>query len=234
MKVFGKNVIYELLNSRHKVYELFLRSDVVEKDKHIRSLAKEKNLKITVYDKEKMNNVFKGLNQGYGAEIEEFKPYALEDVIDQNKKQLFIILDQLEDPNNLGAIIRSCDAFSVDGIIIPNKGNITLTDTVVKVSTGAIFYVPIIVVSNICNAIKKLQEKNIWVVGTDASAQMDLKDFKFDRNLAVVIGSEGFGMRDLVAKSCDYLVKIPMTGHVNSLNASVSAGIIISHLKTQS
>ena len=134
----------------------------------------------------------------------------------------------------MGAIIRSCDAFSVDAIIIPNKNSIGITDTVVKVSTGAIFHVPVVTVSNINQTIDKLKKNNFWVVGTDASAEQNISDIKNDRNLALVIGSEGYGISSLVAKNCDYLVKIPMTGHVNSLNASVSAGIMIYALMTQS
>ena len=143
-------------------------------------------------------------------------------------------MDKLNDPNNLGAIIRSCDAFSVDAVIIPNKNSIGITDTVVKVSTGAIFHVPVVTVSNINQAIEKLKKNNFWIIGTDASANQSISEIKFDRNFALVIGSEGYGISNLVAKNCDYLVKIPMTGHVNSLNASVSAGIMIFALVNQS
>ena len=181
-----------------------------------------------------MNQMFDGLHQGYGANIENFNNYALEEVINPNKQQLFLILDKLNDPNNLGAIIRSCDAFSVDAIIIPNKNSVGITDTVVKVSTGAIFHVPVVTVSNINQTIDKLKKNNFWVIGTDAHAKQSISEIKNDRNLALVIGSEGYGISNLVSKNCDYLVKIPMTGHVNSLNASVSAGIMIYALMCQS
>ena len=234
MKVFGKNVLYEAIKSNHKIYEIYLRDDVFKSDKEFVNMANKKNILIHVCDKHKMNQMFDGLNQGYGANIENFKEYDLDEVIKADKKQLFVILDKLNDPNNLGAIIRSCDAFGVDGIIIPNKNSIGITETVVKVSTGAIFYVPVIPVSNINQTILKLKKKNFWVIGTDASASKSIYDVKFDCNLALIIGSEGFGMSQLVQKNCDFLVKIPMTGHVNSLNASVSAGIMISALVNQS
>ena len=234
MKVYGKNVLYAALSSNHKIYEVYLRNDIYEEDKYIVSELKKRNIKIHLLDKGKMNQMFEGLNQGYGANIENFPPYTLEEVIDPSKKQLFVILDKLNDPNNLGAIIRSCDAFGVSGIIIPNKNSIGITDTVVKVSTGAIFYVPIITVSNLNQAIDKLKKHNFWVVGTDASATKSIYEVKNDCNLALVIGSEGYGMSYLVQKNCDYLVKIPMVGHVNCLNASVSAGIMISALVNQS
>ena len=234
MKVFGKNVLYEALNSNHKIFEVYLREDVAKNDTVILNKLNQKKIKIHILDKHQMNQMFDGLHQGYGANIENFKNYALEDIINPEKKQLFLILDKLNDPNNLGAIIRSCDAFGVDGIIIPNKNSIGITETVVKVSTGAIFYVPIVTVSNINQTIEKLKKNNFWVIGTDAGATQSISEIKNDRNLALVIGSEGYGISNLVAKNCDYLVKIPMTGHVNSLNASVSAGIMIYALMNQS
>lgn len=233
MKIYGKNVLYEALNANYKIYEIYLRNDVYEKDHHFVNKVKEKKIHINILDKQKMNQIFDGLNQGYGANIENFPDYSLEEVIDHNKKQFFLILDKLNDPNNLGAIIRSADAFGIDGIIITKKNSIGITDTVVKVSTGAIFYVPIITVSNINQTIEKLKKNNFWVVGTDACASNNIYDIKNDCNLALVIGSEGYGISQLVARNCDYLVKIPMVGHVNSLNASVSAGIMISALMNQ-
>ena len=234
MKIYGKNVLYEALNTNHKIYEVYLREDVAKTDVSFLNKLKQRNLKVHILDKHQMNQMFDGLHQGYGANVENFPNYSLEDVMDLSKRQLFLILDKLNDPNNLGAIIRSCDAFSVDAIIIPNKNSIGITDTVVKVSTGAIFHVPVVTVSNINQAIEKLKKNNFWVVGTDANANQNISDIKFDRNLALVIGSEGYGISNLVAKNCDYLVKIPMTGHVNSLNASVSAGIMIYALVNQS
>ena len=230
MIVYGRNVIYALLESNINVFEYFLRDDIYERDFKVVKLIKEKNIKLTVLNKEQMNNKFKGLNQGYGASIDEIPTYQIEDLIKPNKKQLFVILDQLEDPQNLGNIFRTCDAFSVDGIIVPNKGNIKITDTVVKVSTGSVFFVPLVVTANINNMITKLKKNNVWVVGTDMDGDITLKDLKFDRSLAIVIGSEGFGMRDLVKKNCDMVTSIPMTGHVNSLNASISCAIVVSHL----
>ena len=234
MKVYGKNVLYEALESNHKIYEVYLREDVAKNDTVILNKLNQKKIKIHTLDKHQMNQMFDGLHQGYGANIENFKNYALEDVINPEKQQLFLILDKLNDPNNLGAIIRSCDAFGVDAIIIPNKNSIGITDTVVKVSTGAIFHVPVVTVSNINQTIDKLKKNNFWVIGTDASAPQEIGQIKNDRNLALVIGSEGYGISNLVSKNCDFLVKIPMVGHVNSLNASVSAGIMIYALMNQS
>ena len=234
MKIYGKNVLYEALNSNHKIFEVFLRDDIYKSDFRFVEKLKKRNIKIHILDKHNMNQMFDGLNQGYGANIENFYDYSIEEIISKDKKQFVLILDKLNDPNNLGAIIRSCDAFSVDAIIIPKKNSVGITDTVVKISTGAIFYVPIVTVSNINQAIDKLKKNNFWVIGTDASATQSVYDVKNDCNLALVIGSEGYGISQLVAKNCDYLIKIPMSGHVNSLNASVSAGIMISALVNQS
>ena len=234
MKVYGKNVLYEALDANHKIFEVYLREDVAKNDVSFLKRLSERKIKVHILDKHQMNQMFDGLHQGYGANIENFNNYALEDVINPEKQQLFLILDKLNDPNNLGAIIRSCDAFSVDAIIIPNKNSVGITDTVVKVSTGAIFHVPVVTVSNINQTIDKLKKNNFWVIGTDAHANQNISEIKNDRNLALVIGSEGYGISNLVSKNCDYLVKIPMTGHVNSLNASVSAGIMIYALKCQS
>lgn len=234
MKVYGKNVLYEALNSNHKIYEVYLREDVAKNDTSFLKRLSERKIKVHILDKHQMNQMFDGLHQGYGANIENFPNYSVEELIDPNKQQLFLILDKLNDPNNLGAIIRSCDAFSVDGIIIPNKNSIGITDTVVKVSTGAIFHVPVVTVSNLNQTIDKLKKNNIWIIGTDANAPSEISQIKNDRSFALVIGSEGFGISHLVSKNCDYLVKIPMTGHVNSLNASVSAAIMIYALKHQS
>ena len=230
INIFGKNVLYEAVKSGQRFHHLYLREDVYEKDKKFLNMASRKGIKVDSLGKEKMNQLFPGLNQGYGAVIEDIRTYEISELICHEKKQLFMVLDQLEDPNNLGAIIRSADAFSIDGIIIPDKKNVGITPTVVKVSTGAIFHVKLAFVGNINQIIDKLKKENVWVVGADMDADINLKDLKFDRSLAVVIGSEGFGIRDMVKKNCDYMVKIPMTGHVNSLNASVSAGIIISTL----
>ena len=234
MKIFGKNVLYEALNSNHKFFEVFLRDDVYKSDVSFVEKLKKRNIKIHILDKHNMNQMFDGLNQGYGANVDNFYDYSIQDIVNPNKKQFILILDKLNDPNNLGAIIRSCDAFGVDAIIIPKKNSVGITDTVVKISTGAIFYVPIVTVSNINQAIDKLKKNNFWVIGTDASATKNVYDVKNDCNLALVIGSEGYGISQLVAKNCDYLIKIPMVGHVNTLNASVSAGIMISALMNQS
>mgnify|MGYP003890276753 FL=1 len=137
------------------------------------------------------------------------------------------MLDSLEDPHNLGAILRSADAFGVDAIIIPKHRSVGLNATVAKVSTGSIEHVDVVEVTNLTNTIKTLKDQGFWVVGTDADTDQTIHEINVDTNLCIVIGSEGKGISRLVKENCDYVVKIPMSGHVNSLNASVSAALVI-------
>ncbi len=230
MKIFGKNVLYAALDAKHKFYEVFLREDVSEKDFKFTQRIKNANIKLHILKPNEMDKMFKGLHQGYGANVHDYDDNRLEDIIDTSKKQLVLILDKLNDPNNLGAIIRSCDAFGVDAVVIPKNRSITVTDTVVKISTGAIEYVKICQETNVNQTIDYLKKNGFWVVGTDASATQSIYDTKFDTSLALVIGSEGYGISQLTQKKCDFLTKIPMCGHVNSLNASASAAICLSAL----
>lgn len=230
MKIFGKNVIYAALDAKHKFYEIFLREDIKEKDFKFVERINKSGIKLHILKANEMDKMFKGLHQGYGANVHDYDENKIEDIIDTSKKQLIVILDKLNDPNNLGAIIRSCDAFGIDGIVIPKNRSISVTDTVVKISTGAIEYVKICTETNINQTIDYLKKNGFWIVGTDASAKTSIYDIEFDRSLALVIGSEGYGISQLTQKKCDYITKIPMYGHVNSLNASASAAICLSAL----
>lgn len=230
MKIFGKNVIYAALDAKHKFYEIFLREDIKEKDFKFVQRINKADIKLHILKANEMDKMFKGLHQGYGANVHDYDDNKIEDVVDTSKKQLIVVLDKLNDPNNLGAIIRSCDAFGVDGVVIPKNRSVAVTDTVVKISTGAIEYVKICQETNINQTIDYLKKNGFWVVGTDASATTSIYDVKFDTSLALVIGSEGYGISQLTQKKCDFITKIPMFGHVNSLNASASAAICLSAL----
>ncbi len=229
MKIYGKNCVYEAIRAGHIIHEIHILKD--SKDKNFASMCHDKGYKVIYDDKKDMDKIFGPQHQGYGAKVKDYE-YADLDIAlkDTGKRKIFLALDGLEDPHNLGAIIRSCDAFSLDGIILPKNHSVGITEVAAHVSTGAIEYVPIIMVNNLTQSILKLKENGFWAVGTDASAEQTAADIDKSLNLVVVIGSEGFGISRLVAKNCDYMIKIPMTGHVNSLNASVSAGIIISEL----
>jgi len=169
-------------------------------------------------------------HQGVALEVNDYSYVSVDDIIKETKlKYPFIImLDGLEDPHNLGAILRTCDAAGVDGVIIGKNRSVRLNSTVAKVSTGAIEYVKVAEVTNLTNTIKYLKTKGFWIVGAEACEKSVLyTEVKYDMPVCLVIGSEGKGVSRLVSENCDYLVKIPMVGHVNSLNASVSCAILI-------
>lgn len=223
--IVGKNTILEAIKAKRKIYELYIQKGT---NQEILSLAKEKHIKVNVQDKQSLSQLLDGVHQGVGALVDDYRYKTLEEVMSLEKEhKFFVMLDSLEDPHNLGAILRSADAFGVDAVIIPKNRSVKLNATVAKVSTGAIEYVNVVEVTNLAQTMEKLKENGFWIAGTDASANQELKDIDTDTSLCVVIGSEGKGMHRLVKEKCDYHVKIPMIGHVNSLNASVSAGIVI-------
>ena len=165
-----------------------------------------------------------------------YKTWELEELLEsvpQGKQPLLVMLDGLEDPHNLGAILRTCDCIRADGVIIGKHRNVRLTPTVAKVSTGAIDTVKVSVVTNLVQAIKYLKKQGYWVVGTDFENSRDYREGQYDVPLVLVIGSEGFGISSLVKKNCDYCVRLPMEGSVSSLNASVAAGILLYQIHAQ-
>lgn len=223
--VYGKNSVREILKSERKVLKLYL----VNEDQEIENLAKAKKIPIEYSLKEEISQKVKGNHQGYLAVVEEYRYYDLS-IVDSFDSILpfVVILDSITDPHNLGAIIRTAEAAKVDAIIIPKNRSAEVNSTVTKTSTGATEHVRIIRVSNLNQTIKVLKEKGYWVVGAENTKDSILyTDLKYDFPVCLVIGSEGKGISQLVLKKCDYLVKIPMKGKINSLNASVSAGILI-------
>jgi 23S rRNA (guanosine2251-2'-O)-methyltransferase len=225
MIIVGKNTVIEAIKAKRKIYELYIQKGT---NQELQSLANEKHIKMKIHDKQTLKTMVDGGHQGVGALIDDYTYKSLKDVLEIEKEhKFFVMLDSLEDPHNLGAILRSADAFGVDAVIIPKNRSVKLNATVAKVSTGAIEYVNVVEVTNLSQTIDKLKDQGFWITGTDASATQEIKDIDTDTSLCVVIGSEGKGMHRLVKEKCDYHVKIPMIGHVNSLNASVSAGIVI-------
>ncbi len=178
----------------------------------------------------------KSNHQGVLVEVKEYQYSSLDEIIKscKNKPQpLVLILDGIEDPHNLGAIIRCADAFSVDGIIMKEKGQAAVNMTVQKVSTGAADFVKIAQVSNLSNAIRTLKDNGFWVYASDGSAKEDYSKVNFDGAIALIVGSEGFGISRLVLENSDFIIKIPMSGHVNSLNVSVATGILLSRVRNK-
>ncbi|MCK5761961.1 MAG: 23S rRNA (guanosine(2251)-2'-O)-methyltransferase RlmB [Candidatus Izimaplasma sp.] len=223
--ITGKNTILEAIKVNHKIYEIYIQKGT---NPELLLMATNKNLKIKELDKFNLSKILPPNNQGIGALVEEYKYKTLDYVIKKDKQnKVFVMLDSLEDPHNLGAILRSADAFNVDAVIIPKNRSVKLNATVAKVSTGAIEHVNVVEVTNLTQTIKTLKNNGFWVTGTDATTTQTIHDIDVDTNLCIVIGNEGKGISRLVKENCDYIVKIPMSGHVNSLNASVSAALVI-------
>ena len=224
--IYGKNTVKAALMNSGRSCKLF----TVKKNDEFINLAKKNKIEYEIVDNEFLNKLVGNNHQGVALEIKDYSYVTVDDIIKDTKLKypFVIILDGLEDPHNLGAILRTCDAAGVDGVIIGKNRSVKLNSTVAKVSTGAIEYVKVAEVTNLTNTIKYLQSKGFWVVGAEACSKSVLyTEVKYDMPVCLVIGSEGKGISRLVSENCDYLVKIPMVGHVNSLNASVSCAILI-------
>lgn len=226
MLVYGKNVAKELLKNKRKIKKVFLANNF--KDDEILSLLNKNNINIVYEEKYKIDRMEKGNHQGILLEIEDYKYIDEKNMLDNLPDNPFIvILDHLEDPHNFGAIIRTCEASGVDYIIVPKDRSVQINSTVMKTSVGALDNVNIVQVTNLNNTINKLKDKGLWVVGTDMEDSVLYDEIDYKIPTALVIGSEGFGMSALVKKNCDFIARIPMNGKINSLNASVAAGIMI-------
>ena len=232
-QVEGRNAVLELLESDRDINKIFISAG----EKHgsinkIMALAKEKKVIINEISKSKINQMAQTENnQGVIAIVPPYNYCEVDDILyiakHRGEKPFILILDGIEDPHNLGSIIRTAETAGVHGIIIPKRRAATVNSTVAKVSAGAVEYMKIARVNNINETINYLKENDVWICGTDMHTDKYYYDENFTGGIAIVIGSEGFGISRLVKENCDFLVKIPMKGKITSLNASVSAGIIM-------
>lgn len=232
-QIEGRNAVLELLGSGRDINKIY----VLEGEKYgsinkIIAKAKERKIIINEISRAKLNQMAQTENnQGVIAVVPPFNYCEVEDILEEakrkNTKPFILILDGIEDPHNLGSIIRTAETASVDGIIIPKRRAAGVNSTVAKVSAGAVEYMKIARVNNITDTINYLKENDVWICGTDMNTDKYYYDEDFTGGIAIVIGSEGFGISRLVKENCDFLVKIPMKGKITSLNASVSAGIIM-------
>ena len=228
MIVSGRNNVKEILKNnslKQMIKRIICSKNFNEKD--ILSLVEKSNLKIEYKEKYELDKLAKNNHQGIIMITSDFNYISLDDLLNFSKK--IVILDHLEDPHNLGAIIRTVEASGIDGIIIPKNRTVDVNDTVMKTSVGALFNVHISQVTNLNQTIKILKKKGFWIVGTDMDG-VDYRKVEYPDKTALIIGSEGFGMSRLIKESCDFIVSIPMNGKINSLNASVAAGIMIYEL----
>ena len=227
--IFGKNTIANALAHNDSIKELYMVPSF--QDERINKLLKQNKVKVIKKSNSEINALVGNVNhQGIVALCDEYKYLTLKQMIsklEHKENPLIVLLDGLEDPHNLGAILRSVDAFGADGVIIGVNRQVRLNSTVAKVSAGATTYVKVARVNNIVDSIRKLKDAGLWVIGTDGDAETMYYNQDLKGPLAIVIGSEGFGMGKLVKENADILIKIPMKGEITSLNASVSAGIVI-------
>ena len=229
--IFGRNPVKEALRA-NKVLRIFIVSNF--SDKEINLLLQEKKPPIRVISVSEMDQKCHGVHQGIMAEVKPYEYSDLDEIIRRSRKvevPIIVILDGINDTHNLGAILRSCDVFNVTGVLIPKHNQVPLNATVAKSSAGAINFVPVAQIGSINQTIQKLKDNGFWIVATDGSATIDYGQIKYDFPVALVIGSEGKGVSQLVIKNSDYVVKIPQYGHVNSLNASVAAGILLAKIR---
>ncbi len=223
MYIYGKNVVTEYIKNNKKIQKAYIYKNF--NDEFIISALQKRNIGIKLVEKRELDQLANGMHQGVILNVPDYEYANLEELF-VNENPLLVILDHLEDPHNFGAIIRTCEAAGVDGIIIPKDRSVSVNSTVIKVSTGAIDHIKIACVTNLNQTIKELKQNGFWIVGTDMEGT-NYDQIDYTGKLAIVIGNEGSGMSRLVQESCDFIAKIPMQGTVNSLNASVATGIIV-------
>lgn len=230
--IIGKNPVLEAIRSGRTIHKILL-SDAINKriEQDMMKQAKKNKVIVQKVPRKKIDQLTDGSHQGVLAYVSNYSYFTIDDILQNaaNRQELpfIMILDELEDPHNLGAILRTADAAGAHGIIIPKRRSALLTQTVAKASAGAIEHIPVARVTNIGRAIDYLKEKHIWVVGTDETGEKDYRTLDGHTAIALVIGNEGNGMTRLVKEKCDWLVQLPMQGNIPSLNASVAASLLM-------
>lgn len=230
--IVGKNPVIEALKSKRDINKILIAEGSQRGQmQQITHLAKESKVLVQFVPKKKLDLITDQNHQGVLAYVAAYKYAELDDLFqsaqEKNEPPFFLLLDEIEDPHNLGSIMRTADAVGAHGIIIPKRRAVGLTATVAKASTGAIEYIPVVRVTNMAQTIDELKEQGIWIAGTDAKGDQDYRNFDGTMPLGLVIGSEGKGMGRLIRDKCDFLISLPMAGKVTSLNASVAAALLM-------
>lgn len=231
--IMGRNPVFEALRSNREINKLWVNegsrggqmNELIE-------LAKKNGVLIQFVPKQKLDRlVNQGNHQGVVASIAAYNYAGMDKLFQRaealNEAPFFLLLDEIEDPHNLGSILRTAECVGVHGIIIPKRRSVGLTAAVAKASTGAIEHVPVVRVGNLAQTMDELKERGLWFVGADAKGKQDFREADYDMPVGLVIGSEGKGIGRLIKQKCDFLVRLPMKGKVTSLNASVAAGILM-------
>lgn len=231
--IAGKHSVLEAFKSGRTIHKIWIADNAQKHQVHpIVVEAKANGIVVQYTDRRKLDQMVEGVqNQGVVAQIAAYDYASVEDILakaaSKGEVPFLLILDEIEDPHNLGAILRTAECTGLHGIIIPKRRSVGLTATVSKISVGAIEYVPVAKVTNLAQTIEKLKERGIWIAGADGSAVQTVYETDLTIPMAVVIGNEAKGMGRLIREHCDFLVKLPMVGSINSLNASVAASVIL-------
>ena len=229
--IAGKNPVLEALRAGREINKVWIAEGVKKTGvEELMDLARERGVLVQFVPKQKIDKLAEN-HQGIVASVAAYNYAELDDLFAaakaKNEDPFFLILDELEDPHNLGSIMRTADAIGVHGIIIPKRRAVGLTAVVAKASTGAIEHVPVVRVTNLAQTVDELKERGVWIAGTDAKGSADYRKMDATLPLAIIIGSEGKGMARLLKDKCDFLYHLPMIGHVTSLNASVAAALLM-------
>lgn len=231
--ITGRNPVIELLKTDKNIDEILIaRGNLQGSIKKIIGMAKDKNILIQEVSKSRLDNITDGsIHQGVAALVTGFEYSNVDDILERARKKgedpFVIILDEIEDPHNLGAIIRTAECSGAHGVIIPKRRSAQVNQTVYKTSSGAVEHILIADVTNISDTISKLKDEGLWIYGSDMDGDSDYYDTDLKGSIGLVIGNEGKGITRIVKEKCDVLVSIPMYGNINSLNASASAAILI-------
>ncbi|MES5924626.1 23S rRNA (guanosine(2251)-2'-O)-methyltransferase RlmB [Bacillus cereus group sp. MG9] len=230
--IIGRNPVIEALRAGRDINKILVAEGAAKGQVQIvLALAKENKVILQHAPKKKLDQLVEGNHQGVIAQVAAYQYAELEDLFKlaekRNEDPFFLILDEIEDPHNLGSIMRTADATGAQGVIIPKRRAVGLTASVAKASTGAIEYIPVARVTNLSRTIDELKERGLWIAGTDAKGKTDYRNLDGNMPIGLVIGSEGKGMSRIIGEKCDFLITLPMVGKVTSLNASVAASLLM-------
>jgi len=230
--IIGRNPVMEAIRSGRDINKIWVSEGANKGQIHkLLELANQNKVLVQTAPNKKLDSMVEGNHQGVIASVAAYEYAELDDLFTlaekRNEQPFFLILDEIEDPHNLGSIMRTADAVGAHGIIIPKRRAVGLTAAVAKSSTGAIEYIPVARVTNLARTIEDLKQRGLWIVGTDAKGADDYRNLDGNMSLGLIIGSEGKGMSRILREKCDFLIKLPMVGKVTSLNASVAASLLM-------
>jgi 23S rRNA (guanosine2251-2'-O)-methyltransferase len=235
----GKHPVLEALRSGRPIHKVWIAEGAAKhQTAPVVQAAKEAGVPVQFVDRRRLDQTVPGVNhQGVAAQAAALDYADVDDMFAAAERKgeppLLILLDEIEDPHNLGSILRTADSAGAHGVIIPRRRSVGLTATVAKTSAGAVAYVPVARVANLAQTIDMLKERGVWVAGADASAEQDVYASDLTGPIALVIGNENRGLGRLIREKCDFLVKLPMLGRIQSLNASVAAGVLLYEIVRQ-